>query len=62
MMGGLANEVKARLQKQNVYQNFIDIINQEWSRVFTNIKGLYVGFATPSKHFSHSRKDDFVTC
>ena len=61
MLGGFYESVKKGMVKDGVYQQFVDKIDLEWSKKFTEVKGTDVNFALPNVTVTKGR-DDFVTC
>lgn len=61
MYGGIHRIIRKVLIKENLYQRFIHIVNTEWGRVFTNIRGEHIHFKLPSKDVPNVM-DDFTTC
>lgn len=46
-IGGITDLVRTGLQQQQKYQRFYEIVDREWTRVFTNLKGEANQFALP---------------
>lgn len=61
MYGGIQRIIRKALIKENLYQRFVHIVNTEWGRVFTTIRGENSEFKLPSKNVPNVMKD-FDTC
>lgn len=61
IMGGVSDIIASKMKRDQVYQTFLDIVNQEWSQVFSELQGEDVPFALP-KVRSPQGREDFITC
>jgi hypothetical protein len=48
MLGGVGHLSARQLKKDGKYELFYNRVNEEWSRVFTNIRGEELEFALPT--------------
>ncbi len=62
MLGGVAPINERVMRQQNVYDRFHDIVDREWSRVFTTLRGENLEFKEPSAIVPCVGQCDFTTC
>ncbi|CAI7565174.1 unnamed protein product [Penicillium glandicola] len=62
ILGGVSDFVRQRMKAENVYDEFVDIIETEYSRVFTHLKGEDVDFCLPQETVPDVGLVDFTFC
>ncbi|KAJ3568519.1 hypothetical protein NP233_g5665 [Leucocoprinus birnbaumii] len=63
LLGGVASLVRARMQRQGVYEEFIRVVTEEYGRVFSSpLKGTSQGFCLPDIEVEDVGLVDFTTC
>ncbi|KAJ5214340.1 hypothetical protein N7449_001509 [Penicillium cf. viridicatum] len=62
ILGGVTDFVRQKMKADNVYDEFVDIIEAEYSRVFTDLKGEDVDFCLPQETVPDVGLVDFTLC
>lgn len=63
LAGGVSNQIALKMTTDGVLQTFLDIVQREWSAVFTNVQGSNLPFALPEVSIPTNKgRKDFTTC
>ncbi|KAF7521413.1 hypothetical protein PCG10_008349 [Penicillium crustosum] len=62
ILGGVTDFVRQKMKTDEVYDEFVDIIQAEYSRVFTHLKGEDVDFCLPQETVPDVGLVDFTLC
>ncbi|KAF8155411.1 putative GPI anchored protein [Crassisporium funariophilum] len=63
LLGGVTSLVRTRMQRDRIYKEFIDVVSQEWSRVFTRpLKGVDMPYCLPVSSVTDTGLNDFSSC
>ncbi|CAG8058267.1 unnamed protein product [Penicillium salamii] len=62
MLGGVTGLVRQKMKADGVYAEFIEVIETEYSRVFTQLQGEDVDLCLPKDTVSDAGLVDFTTC
>ncbi|KAI2760410.1 CAZyme family GH162 [Penicillium roqueforti] len=62
ILGGVTDLVRQKMKADHVYDEFVDIIETEYSRVFKHLKGENVDLCLPHVAVPDSGLDDFTLC
>ncbi|KAJ6097338.1 hypothetical protein N7499_001712 [Penicillium canescens] len=62
LLGGVTDFVRQKMKADKIYDEFVDIIETEYSRVFKNLKGEDVAFCLPRDIVPDTGLADFALC
>ncbi|KAJ5881865.1 uncharacterized protein N7529_000537 [Penicillium soppii] len=62
VLGGVTDFVRQKMKADDIYTEFVDIIEAEYSRVFTHLKGENVELCLPTETVPDTGLVDFTTC
>ncbi|KAK4561672.1 hypothetical protein LTR86_004351 [Recurvomyces mirabilis] len=62
LLGGVSGFVKAKMMEEGIYNEFINVTNREYSRVFTDLKGEDVALCLPNTAVPDAGLVDYTDC
>lgn len=64
LLGGVTSLVRAKMQREGVYEEFIQVVQEEYEMVFGKepLHGSHVSYCLPADSVPDTGLEDFTTC
>lgn len=62
LLGGVYSIVGQKMRKDDIYDEFISVVSEEWSQVFPELEGVGSTLCLPNTEVANAGLTDFTTC